>query len=64
VEIARSEKLAAGSVPLITLRGDVDYAYVPAHTMYGKIGIKVWIYHGEVFGRKDPLAKKEEVKKK
>lgn len=53
VEIARREKLAAGKVPLITLRSDVDYAYVPAFTLYGKIGVKVWIYHGEVFGRKD-----------
>ena len=53
VEIARREKLASGSIPLITLRSDVDYAYVPAFTLYGKIGIKVWIYHGEVFGRKD-----------
>ena len=52
-DIARSEKLAAGKVPLITLRGDVDYGRVEAHTTYGVIGVKVWIYHGEVFGRKD-----------
>ena len=56
VEIARREKLAAGKVPLITLRSDVDYAYVPAFTLYGKIGVKVWIYHGEVFGRKDKFS--------
>lgn len=56
VEIARREKLAAGKVPLITLRSDVDYAYVPAFTTYGKIGIKVWIYRGEIFGRKDSFA--------
>lgn len=56
VEIARSEKLAAGTVPLITMRSDVDYALVEADTMYGKIGIKVWICHGEVFGRKDKFA--------
>lgn len=55
-EIARTEKLAAGKVPLITLRSAVDYATVPAQTMFGKIGIKVWIYHGEVFGRKDKFA--------
>ena len=52
-DIARTEKLAAGSVPLITLRSDVDYTTYEALTTYGKIGIKVWVYHGEVFGRKD-----------
>jgi small subunit ribosomal protein S3 len=56
-EIARSEKMAAGSVPLITLRSDVDYCVTAAYTIYGKIGIKVWIYHGEIFGRKDKFAK-------
>ncbi|HYE60115.1 MAG TPA: 30S ribosomal protein S3, partial [Candidatus Kapabacteria bacterium] len=56
VEIARSEKLASGKIPLITLRSDVDYATVEAQTLQGKIGVKVWIYHGEVFGRKDKLA--------
>ncbi len=53
VEIARTEQLAAGKVPLITLRSDVDYALIEAQTLYGKIGIKVWVYHGEIFGRKD-----------
>lgn len=53
VEIARTESLATGKVPLITLRSDVDYASVTAQTLYGAIGIKVWIYQGEVFGRKD-----------
>lgn len=56
VEIARREKLATGTVPLITLRSDVDYAFAEAHTIYGKIGIKVWICHGKVFGRKDKFA--------
>lgn len=56
VEIARTESLATGKVPLITLRSDVDYASVTAQTLYGAIGIKVWIYHGEVFGRKDKFA--------
>ncbi len=56
-EIARREKMSAGSVPLITLRSDVEYAALPAYTIYGKIGIKVWIYHGEIFGRKDIFAK-------
>ncbi|PIR03557.1 MAG: 30S ribosomal protein S3 [Candidatus Magasanikbacteria bacterium CG11_big_fil_rev_8_21_14_0_20_39_34] len=55
VEISRSETLSAGKIPLITLRSDVDYGYVWAHTIYGKIGIKVWIYKGIVFGRKDPF---------
>jgi small subunit ribosomal protein S3 len=53
VEIARREKLFAGKIPLITLRSDIDYALVEALTTYGKIGIKVWVYKGEVFGRKD-----------
>ena len=56
VEIARTESLATGKVPLITLRSDVDYASVTARTLYGAIGIKVWIYQGEVFGRKDKFA--------
>lgn len=63
-EIARTEKMAAGSVPLITLRSDVEYATVAAHTLYGKIGIKVWICHGEVFGRKDKLAVNDEMVKR
>ncbi|MCB9798344.1 30S ribosomal protein S3 [Candidatus Nomurabacteria bacterium] len=63
VEISRSESLAAGKIPLITLRSDVDYAYVWAHTMYGKIGIKVWIYKGMVFGRKDKFEEQESAPK-
>lgn len=59
VEIARREKLAAGKMSLITLRSNVDYALAEAHTVYGKIGIKVWIYSGESFGRKDKFEKKE-----
>lgn len=59
-EIARTEKMAAGSVPLITMRSDVDYASIPAYTLFGKIGVKVWICHGEVFGRKDKFTKTEE----
>jgi len=60
VEIARREGLSAGKMSLITLRSNVDYALVEAQTLYGKIGVKVWIYHGEAFGRKDKFAKKEE----
>lgn len=48
-EIARTEKLASGKIPLQTLRADVDYARGAAHTTYGAIGVKVWVYRGEVF---------------
>ncbi len=48
-EIARSEHLEEGSLPLQTLRADIDYATATAHTTYGTIGIKVWIYKGEKF---------------
>src|SRR5690606_6229041 len=47
-EIARSEGYSEGRVPLHTLRADVDYATAEALTTYGILGIKVWIYHGEV----------------
>ena len=49
-EMARSEGYNEGQVPLQTLRADVDYAIAEAHTTYGKLGIKVWIYKGELFG--------------
>lgn len=48
-EIARTEKLVSGKLPLQTLRADIDYARGAATTTYGSIGIKVWIYKGEVF---------------
>lgn len=48
-EIARTEKLVSGKLPLHTLRADIDYARGWAHTTYGSVGIKVWIYRGEVF---------------
>jgi len=48
-EISRSEHLSAGSLPLTTLRADIDYGEATAFTTYGTIGIKVWIYKGEVF---------------
>jgi small subunit ribosomal protein S3 len=47
-EIARSEKEVEGSVPLQTLRADIDYGLAEAHTTFGVIGIKVWVYHGDV----------------
>lgn len=49
VEIARSESYHEGKVPLHTLRADIDYAFTEALTTYGKIGVKVWVYKGEVF---------------
>lgn len=64
VDIARKETLSEGKVPLITLRGDVDYANVEANTTYGVIGVKVWIYKGEVFGRKDKFAEDNTVNAK
>lgn len=51
-EIARKEKLSWGSLPLHTIRADIDYARGAAHTTYGMIGVKVWIYRGEVFREK------------
>src|SRR5699024_7247002 len=48
-EIARSEWSREGRVPLHTLRADIDYGFAQAKTQYGIIGIKVWIYKGEVF---------------
>ncbi len=48
-EIARREWLAKGSLPLQTLRADIDYAKVTAHTVAGTVGIRVWIYKGEIF---------------
>ncbi len=62
VEIARNEKINAGKMSLITVRSDVDYALVEAQTIYGKIGVKMWIYKGEAFGRRDKFAKKEDKK--
>ncbi|HKM40821.1 MAG TPA: 30S ribosomal protein S3, partial [Patescibacteria group bacterium] len=50
-EIARSEKLSSGKLPLSTLRANIDYARGAANTTYGAIGIKVWIYKGEVFNK-------------
>ena len=52
-EIARSEEIKQGRTPLHTLRMDIDYANVFAQTVYGKIGIKVWICKGEVLAKRD-----------
>ena len=51
-EIARSEGYSEGTVPLHTLRADIDYAHKEADTIYGKIGVKVWIYKGEILPAK------------
>ena len=51
-EIARSESYHEGSIPLQTLRADIDYGFARANTTYGIIGVKVWIYKGEVFAQK------------
>jgi small subunit ribosomal protein S3 len=51
-EIARSEGYNEGTVPLHTLRADIDYGTAEAHTTYGRIGVKVWIYRGEVLPAK------------
>jgi len=61
-EIARRETISDGKMSLITLRSDVDYSLVEADTIYGKIGIKVWIYKGESFAFTDKFDKKEENK--
>lgn len=50
-EMARNETYKEGRIPLHTLRADIDYSAVEAHTTYGRIGIKVWICKGEVFGK-------------
>ncbi len=47
-EIARSERIGEGKVPLHTLRAEVDYGFAEAHTTYGRIGVKVWVYKGDV----------------
>jgi len=55
-EIARTEGYSEGTVPLHTLRADIDYGTAEAHTTYGRIGVKVWIYRGEVL----PTAKRQQ----
>jgi len=52
-EMARTEGYKEGRTPLHTLRADIDYAIAEAHTSYGRIGVKVWICRGEVFGKRD-----------
>ena len=52
-EMARSESYKEGRIPLSTFRADIDYALVEAHTSYGRLGIKVWIMNGEVYGKRE-----------
>ena len=59
-EIARTEWLREGSVPLHTLRADVDYAEAEALTTYGIIGVKVWIYKGEIFSKSSNIKNNKE----
>ena len=51
-EIARSEHYHEGSIPLHTLRADIDYGFAEAHTTFGVMGVKVWIYKGEILAKK------------
>ncbi|MCH5152892.1 MAG: 30S ribosomal protein S3 [Clostridiales bacterium] len=58
-EIARTEQYHEGSIPLHTLRADIDYGYATALTTFGIIGVKVWVYRGEILPKKKKTAKKE-----
>jgi small subunit ribosomal protein S3 len=63
-EMARTEGYHEGTIPLHTLRADIDYGFAEAHTTYGKIGVKVWIYKGEVLKKqREVIATQEEVAK-
>ena len=64
-EMARSEEYKEGRTPLHTFRADIDYALKEAQTVYGIIGVKVWICKGEVYGKRDfsPVMEKEETKR-
>ena len=63
-EIARTEWYREGRVPLHTLRADIDYGFSEAHTTYGMIGVKVWIFKGEVFDKDTPKMEDAEAQKK
>ena len=52
-EMARSETYKEGRIPLSTFRADIDYSVVEAHTTYGRLGIKIWIMKGEVYGKRE-----------
>ncbi len=63
-EMARNEQYKEGRIPLHTLRADIDYAKIEAHTTYGRIGIKVWICKGEIYGKPDLVPSMAEASKK
>jgi small subunit ribosomal protein S3 len=65
-EMARSEMYKEGRIPLSTFRADIDYSLAEAHTTYGRMGIKVWIMKGEVYGKRDlsPLVGMDKQKSK
>ena len=62
-EIARTEHYHEGTIPLQTLRADIDYGFAEADTTYGKIGVKVWVYAGEVLQEVKRAPRKEGGKK-
>ena len=62
-EIARSEWYREGRVPLHTLRADIDYGFAEANTTYGVIGVKVWIFKGEILSREEQQVEPEAPKK-
>jgi small subunit ribosomal protein S3 len=63
-EMARTEWYLEGRVPLHTLRAKIDYGFAEAHTQYGIIGVKVWIFKGEVLTKGIPAEAKEEKKER
>jgi small subunit ribosomal protein S3 len=62
-EIARNEQYHEGTIPLQTLRADIDYGFAEADTTYGKIGVKVWVYKGEVLPVKRMIKRKKQKRK-
>jgi len=63
-EMARSEEYKEGRIPLHTFRADIDYALTEAHTKQGRLGVKVWIFKGEVYGKRSLLPQVEVKKSK
>ena len=63
-EIARDEKYHEGTIPLQTIRADVDYGFAEAKTSYGRIGVKTWIYHGEILKKSEDDLKTNKLREK
>ncbi len=59
-DMARTEFYSEGTIPLQTLRADIDYGFAEADTTYGKVGVKVWIYKGEVLAKQAAKAEDKE----